>query len=101
MIQSNYFGFIKDVVFLMHKCNLITLITGLETRYFLNSYFDWKRIVKSRIAASGNNAWTKYGSVHQDIEILNKIFSCMTNNQFRKIVDRTSDLAFKKICKYG
>ena len=60
------------------------------------SYFDWKRIVKSRIAAHENNAWTEFASVHQDIEILNKTFSCMTNNEFWEIVDRIPDLAFKR-----
>ena len=60
------------------------------------SYFDWKRIVKSRIAAHENNAWTEYASVHQDIEILYKTFSGMTNNEFWEIVDRIPDLAFKR-----
>ena len=34
--------------------------------------------------------------MHQDIEILNKTFSCMTNNEFWEIVDRTPYLAFKR-----
>ena len=38
----------------------------------------------------------EYASVHQDIEILNKIFSWMTNNEFWEIVDGIPDLAFKR-----
>ena len=34
--------------------------------------------------------------MHQDIEILDKTFSCMTNNEFWEIVDRIPDLAFKR-----
>ena len=67
------------------------------------SYFDWKRNVKSHIAANENNSWIEYASVHQDIELLDKAFSCMTNNEFSEIVDRTPEpaLILKKICKYG
>ena len=34
--------------------------------------------------------------MHQDIEILDKTFSCMTNNEFWELVDRIPDLAFKR-----
>ena len=61
-----------------------------------SSYFELKRIVKSGIAAHENDALSEYASVHQDIEILNKTFSCMTNNEFWEIVDRIPDLAFKR-----
>ena len=60
------------------------------------SYFDWKRIVKSCIASHENNTRKEYAFVHQGIELLNKTFSCMTNNEFWEIVDRTLDLAFKR-----
>ena len=72
---------------------MITLLTGLET---FPLYFDWKRIVKARIAAHENNAWIEYASVHQDIEILNETFSCITNDEFWEIADRIPDLAFKR-----
>ena len=48
------------------------------------------------MACHENNAWTEYTSVHQDLEILDKTFSCMTNNEFWEIVDRIPDLAFKR-----
>ena len=73
---------------------MITLITGVETRYFLRISIG--RELLSRIAAHENNAWTEYASEHQDIEILNKTFSCMTNNEFWEIVDRIPELAFKR-----
>ena len=95
-IQNNSFGFIKDVVFLMHKYGLSDYFVNWTKNTTFPSYFDWKRIVKSRIAAHENNAWTKYASVNQDIEILNKTFSCMTNNEFGEIVARIPDLAFKR-----
>ena len=38
----------------------------------------------------------EYASMHEDIEILNKTFSCMTINEVWEIVDRTPDLAFKR-----
>ena len=95
-IQNNSFGFMKDVVFLINKYSLSDYFVNRTRNTRFSSYFDWKRIVKSRIAAHGNNAWTEYASVHQDIEILNKTFSCMTNSEFWEIVDRISDRAFKR-----
>ena len=79
-IQNNSFDFIKDVVFLMHKYGLSDYFDNWTGNTRFPSCFDWKRIVKSRIAAHENIAWTEYASVHQDIEILNKTFSSMTNN---------------------
>ena len=96
MIQNNSLGFIKDVVFLMHKYSLSDYFVNWTRSTTFPLYFDWKRKVKSRIAAHENNAWTEYASKHQDIEILNKTFSCMTNNGFGEIVDRIPDLAFKR-----
>ena len=96
MIQNNLFGFIKDVIFLMHKYSLSDYFVNWTRNTTFPSYFDWKRIVKSRIAAHENNAWTEYSSVHQDIEILDKTFSSMTNNEFLEIVDKIPDLAFKR-----
>ena len=95
-IQNNSFGFIKHVVFFMHKYSLSDYVDNWTRNRIFPSYFDWKRIVKSRIVAHENNASTEYASVHQDIEILDKTFSCMTNNEFWEIVDRISDLAFKR-----
>ena len=95
-IQNNSFGFIKDVVFFMHKYSLSDCFDNWTRNRLFPSHFDWKRIVKSRIAAHENNAWTEYASVHQDIEILHKTFSCVTNNEFWEIVDRIPDLAFKR-----
>ena len=95
-IQNNSFGFMKDVVFFMHKYSLSDCFDNWTRHRIFPSYFDWKRIVKSRITAHENNAWTEYASVHQDIEILDKTFSCMTNNEFWEIVDRIPDLAFKR-----
>ena len=95
-IQNNLFGFIKDVVFFMHKYSLSDYLDNWTRNRIFPSYFDWKRIVKSRIAAHENNAWTEYASVHQDIEILDKTFSCMANNEFWEIVYRIPDLAFKR-----
>ena len=80
----------------MHKYSLSDYFDNWTRNKIFPSYFDWKRIVKSRIAAHENNAWTEYASMHQDIEILNKTFSCMTINEFWEIVDRTPDLAFKR-----
>ena len=65
-IQNNSFGFIKDVVFLMHKYSLSDYFDNWTRNKIFPSYFDWKRIVKSRIAAHENNAWTEYASMHQD-----------------------------------
>ena len=96
-IQNNSFCFIKDVVFFMHKYSLSDYFDNWTRNRIFPSYFDWKRIVKSRIATHENNAWTEYASMHQDIEILNKTFSCMANNEFWEIVDRVPDLAFKRI----
>ena len=95
-IQNNSFSFIKDVVLLMHKYSLSDYFDNWTRNKIFPSYFGWKRIVKSRIAAHENNAWTEYASMHQDTEILNKTFSCMTINEFWEIVDRTPDLAFKR-----
>ena len=95
-IQNNSFGFIKDVVFFMHKCSLSDYIDNWTRNIIFPSYFDWKRIVKSCTAAHENKAWTGYASVHQNIEILNKTFSCMANNELLEIVDRIPDLAFKR-----
>ena len=95
-IQNNSFGFIKDVVFFMHKYSLSDYFDNWTGNRIFPSYFDWKRIVKPRIAAHENNAWTEYASVHQDIAILDKTFSRMTNNEFWEIVDRIPDLAFKR-----
>ena len=66
-IQNNSFGFIKDVVFFMHKYSLSDYFDNWIRNRIFPSYFDWKRIVKSRIAADENNAYTEYASVHQDI----------------------------------
>ena len=74
---------------------MTSLITGLETEYFLHILIG-RELLSLRIAAHENNAWTEYASVHQDIEILDKTFSCMTNNEFCEIVDRIPDLAFKR-----
>ena len=95
-IQKNSFGFMKDVVFFMHKYSPSNYFDNWARNRIFPSYFDWKRIVKSRIAAHENNAWTKYAFMHPDIEILNKTFSCMTNNEFWQIVDRIPDPAFKR-----
>ena len=95
-IQNNSFGFIKDVAYFMHKYSLSDYFDNWTRNRILPSYFDWKRIVKSRIAGHENNAWTEYAFVHQDIEILDKTFSCMTSNEFWEIVDRIPDLAFKR-----
>ena len=107
MIHNNSFGFIKDMVFLMHKYSLRDYFVNWTRNATFPSYFDWKRTVKSRIAAHENNAWTEYSSVHRDIEILNKTFSCMTNYEFWKIIDTIPDLAFKRnlqirlMCHFG
>ena len=95
-IQNNSFGFIKDVVFFMHKYSLGDYFDNWTRNRIFPSYFDWKRIAKSRIVAHENNAWTEYASVHQDVETLDKTFSCMANNEFWEIVDRIPDLAFKR-----
>ena len=95
-IQNNSFGFIKDVVFFIHTYSLSDYFDNWTRNRIFPSYFDWKRIVKSRTVAHENNAWTEYASVNQDIEILNKTFSCMTNNEFWEIVNRIPDLAFKR-----
>ena len=50
-IQNNSFGFIKDVVFFMHKYSLSDYFHNWTRNRIFPSYFDWKRIVKSRIAA--------------------------------------------------
>ena len=92
-IQNNSFCFVKRVVFFMHKYNLSDYFDSWTRNTIFPLYFDGKRIVKS---AHENNAWTEYASVHQDIEILNRTFSCMTNNEFWEIVDRIPDPAFKK-----
>ena len=65
-IQNNSFGFIKNVVFLMHKYSLSVsdYFDNWTRNKIFPSYFDWKRIVKSRIAAHENNAWTEYASIH-------------------------------------
>ena len=63
-IQNNSFGFIKDVVFLMHKYSLSDYFDNWTRNKIFPSEFDWKRIVKSRIAAHENNAWTEYASMH-------------------------------------
>ena len=81
----------------MHKYRPSDCFDNWTRSTIFSSYFDWKSIVKSCIAAHENNAWTEYASVHQDIEILNKTFSCTSNNTLWEIVDRTPDLAFKKI----
>ena len=80
----------------MHKYSLSDYFVSWTRNITFPSYFDWKRIVNSCTAAHKNNAWTEYASVHQDIEILNKTFSCMTNNEFWETVDRIPDLAFKR-----
>ena len=77
-IQNNSFGFIKDVVFFMHTYSLSDYFDNWTRNRIFPSYFDWNRTVKSRIAAHENNAWIEYASVHQDIETLDKTFSCMT-----------------------
>ena len=92
MIQNNSFSFVNDVVFLMHKYSLSDYFGNWTRNTIFPSYFEWKKIVKSRIAAHENNAWTEYASVCQDIEILNTTFSCMTNNEFWEI----PDLAFQR-----
>ena len=95
-IQNNSFGFIEDVVFFMYKYNPSDYFDNWTRNTVFPSYFEWKRIVKSRVAAHENNAGTEYASVHQDVKILNKTFSCMANNEFWKIVARIPDLAFKR-----
>ena len=95
-LQNNSLGFIKDVAFFMHKYSLSDYFDNWTRNRIFPSYFDWKRIVKSSIAAHENNAWTEYASMHQDIEILDKTFSCTTKTEFWESVDRIPDLAFKK-----
>ena len=80
----------------MHRYSLSDYFDNWSRNATFPSYFDWKKIVKSRIAAYENNEWTEYASVHQDIEILNKTFSCMTSNEFWEIVDRIPDQVFKR-----
>ena len=80
----------------MHKYSLSDYFDNWTRNRIFPSYFDWKRIAKSRIVAHENNAWTEYASVHQDVETLDKTFSCMANNEFWEIVDRIPDLAFKR-----
>ena len=45
-IQNNSFGFIKDVVFCMHKYSLSDYFHNWTKNRMFPSYFDWKRIVK-------------------------------------------------------
>ena len=68
----------------MHKYNLSDYFDHWTRNTIFPSYFDWKRIVKSHKcnAAHKNNARTEYAFVHQDIELLNKTFSCVTDNEF-------------------
>ena len=73
-IENNSSGFIKDVVFFMHKYSLSDYFDNWTRNRIFPSYFNWKRIVKSRIMAHENNAWTECASVHQDIEILDKTY---------------------------
>ena len=55
MIQNNSFGFIKDVVFLMLKYSPSDYFDNWTSNTIFPLYFDYKRIVKSRIAAHENN----------------------------------------------
>ena len=56
---GNSLGFIKDVEILMHKYSLNDYFDNWNRNTILPSYFNWKRIVRSRITAHENNAWAE------------------------------------------
>ena len=73
---------------------MITLSAGLEIQHFLRILIGRKLLTLALQLMKIMHGQSI--SVHQDIEILNKTFSCMTNNEFWETVDRIPDLAFKR-----
>ena len=81
----------------MHKYSLRDYFDNWTKDTIFLSYFDWRELLNLSLRPMhDNDAWTEYASVHEDIEVLNKTFSCMINNEFWETVDRIPDLTFKR-----